>query len=122
VLDAGALVAIDRLDRTVEHMLRVLQREGIPLSTSAAVVAQVWRDGAKQANLARILAGCDVSSLRPADGRRAGELLGRVERSDVVDAHVALLVEDGDRVMTSDPSDLERLLAVRRVRAVVTKV
>lgn len=122
VLDAGALVAIDRLDRRVGHLLRVLQQKGVPLTTSAAVVAQVWRDGAKQANLARVLAGCEVAPLRPGEGQRAGELLGRAKRSDVVDAHVALLVERGDRVLTSDPGDLTHLLGVRGVRADVTKV
>ena len=45
ILDAGALVAVDRRDRMVGAQLRVLQRQGTPLRASAAVVGQVWRDG-----------------------------------------------------------------------------
>ena len=57
VLDAGAFVAVEKRDRKVGAMLRVLQQRRVPLWTSAAVVAQVWRDGRKQAPLARILDG-----------------------------------------------------------------
>ncbi len=45
--------AIDRRDRAVAAMLRVAQLARLPVRTSAAVVGQVWRDGARQANLAR---------------------------------------------------------------------
>jgi hypothetical protein len=69
-LGAGALVAIDRRDRVVGAQLRVLQRQGTPLRASAAVVGQIWRDGRKQANLARVLAGVGIDPyenlLRPA--------------------------------------------------------
>ena len=63
VLDAGALIAVDRRDRRVGAMLRVLQQQSVPLVSSAAVVAQVWRRPARQANLARVLAGVDVRLL-----------------------------------------------------------
>ena len=39
VLDAGALIAIDKRDRSVGAMLRVLHRDDMPVLTSAAVVA-----------------------------------------------------------------------------------
>ncbi len=57
VLDSGALVAIDKRDRQVGAMLEVARHQGVRVSTSAAVVAQVWRPGAMQANLARALQG-----------------------------------------------------------------
>jgi hypothetical protein len=74
VLDAGALVAIDRRDRVVGAQLRVLQRRGTPVRASATVVGQVWRDGRKQANLARVLAGVGTEALGRDDGKRIGEL------------------------------------------------
>jgi hypothetical protein len=77
VLDAGALVAVDRRDRAAGAQLRVLQQQGTPLRASAAVVGQVWRDGRKQANLARVLAGVGIEPLGKDDGKRIGELLGR---------------------------------------------
>jgi hypothetical protein len=117
VLDAGALVAIDRRDRAVGAQLRVLQQQRVPLRTSAAVVGQVWRDGRKQANLARVLAGTGIEPLGQDDGRRIGELLARAGSADVVDAHVALLAAPTDVVLTSDPDDIRALLAARGVPA-----
>ncbi|MBX3131269.1 MAG: hypothetical protein KF718_31405 [Polyangiaceae bacterium] len=122
VLDAGALVAVERRDRHVGALLRVLQQRRVPLWTSAAVLAQVWRDGARQATLARLLQGVGVRPLAMDDGKQAGALLGSTGTDDVVDAHLALLLEAGDRVLTSDSDDVLRLLAARRVRAIVVPI
>jgi hypothetical protein len=54
------LVAVDKRDRAVGAMLRVLQRDGVPVLTSADALSQVWRDRRRQANLARLLPGVDV--------------------------------------------------------------
>lgn len=121
VLDSGAFVAIDKMDRKVAAMLRVLQARRIPLLTSSAVVAQVWRDGRKQAALARVLAGIEARALGPRDDTATGELLARAKRNDVIDAHVALLVNDGDQLLTSDPGDLAHLLDARDVDATIVR-
>jgi len=47
VLDAGVLIGVDRRDRRVGALLRIAQRERIPVRTSAAVVAQAWRGAAR---------------------------------------------------------------------------
>jgi len=122
VLDAGALVAIDRRDRAVGAELRVLQRQSTPVRTSAAVVGQVWRNGRKQANLARVLVGVGIEPLREGDGKQIGELLGEAGSADVVDAHVALIADAADLVLTSDPRDIRALLRARRVPARVQAV
>src|SRR6202042_813067 len=44
VLDAGALVAIDRDDRDVHKMVRDAHRMGVQVLTNSMAVAQVWRD------------------------------------------------------------------------------
>jgi hypothetical protein len=119
VLDAGGLIAIDNNDRRVGALLRIAHRERIPVRTSAVVVAQAWRDGARQANLARTLAGTNIVSVDAAVGRRIGELLARTATADVVDGHVALLTDPGDTVITSDKADIERLLESRRVAAII---
>ena len=73
VLDAGALVAIDRDDRSMIARLRVAQQRRVELRTNAMVVAQVWRDRhGRQANLARLLRAVDHQ-----DGRQASVLLGQ---------------------------------------------
>jgi hypothetical protein len=122
ILDAGALVAVDRRDRVIGAQLRVLQRQGAPLRASAAVVGQVWRDGRAQVNLARVLAGVGIEPLGADDGKRIGELLGQAGSADVVDAHVALLVSTGDVILTSDPGDIRELLEARGVAARVQPV
>jgi len=122
ILDAGALIAIERRDRRIEAMLRVLHEQRVPLWTSAAVVAQVWRNGRKQALLARILPGVGVRALAPGDDTRIGELLAVTGTDDVIDGHVALLTDDTDRIMTSDPGDLARLIAARGVDAEIITV
>lgn len=103
-------------------MLRVLQQRRMPLATSAAVVAQVWRDGRTQVRLARVLQGVAVRALATGDDRRTGELLRATGTDDVIDAHVALTVADQDRLLTSDPEGLERLLVEREVTAEIVRV
>jgi hypothetical protein len=122
VLDAGALVAVDRRDRMIGAQLRVLQQQGTPIRVSSAVVGQVWRDGRKQANLARVLAGVGIEALGQDDGRRIGELLAVAAATDVVDAHVALMAAHADLILTSDPGDIRRLLQARGVSARVRAV
>ena len=90
--------------------------------TSAAVVGQVWRDGRKQANLARVLAGVGIEPLSRDDGKRIGELLAQAGSPDIVDAHVALMVMPADLVLTSDPGNIRELLRARGVPARVQRV
>lgn len=122
VLDSGALVAVEKRDRKVGALLRVLQQRKVSIWTSAGVVAQVWRDGSKQALLAQVLDGVGVRGLGAGDDRRTGELLAAARVRDVVDAHVALCVDDGDQVLTSDPYDLGHLLATRGRRATIVTI
>jgi len=77
VLDAGALIAIDRDDRDVLSQIEDAQEIGDLVRTNAMALAQVWRDGrGRQARLARVLRGVEIEPIGSADGRKAGELLG----------------------------------------------
>jgi hypothetical protein len=120
VLDAGALLAVDRNDRAMVARLRVAQHSGFELRSNSMVVAQVWRDRrGRQVNLARLLRAVDVRSVSPHDGREAGVLLAHSGTADAIDATVVLLAMPGDRILTSDPGDLTRLAAAARSRAVI---
>jgi hypothetical protein len=90
--------------------------------TSGAVVAQAWRDPRRQANLARLLTCVHVAALDEAAGRRVGELLGVNRTTDIADAHLSLLVQNQDRILTSDDDDIRALLRTRRVSAVIVHV
>jgi hypothetical protein len=110
VLDAGALVAVDRGDRPMIARLAVAHQHGLELRSNAMVVGQVWRDRqGRQASLARLLRAVDVRAISHEDGRQAGVLLGQAGTTDPVDATVVLLARPGDRILTSDPGDLTRL-------------
>jgi hypothetical protein len=112
ILDAGALVAVDRDDRAMIARLRLAQRAGLELRSNAMVVAQVWRDRqGRQASLARMLRAVDVRAVSQKDGRAAGVLLAAAGTADPIDATVVLLAVPGDRIVTSDPGDLGRLAA-----------
>jgi len=120
VLDAGALVAVDRGDRAMIARLRAAQRQGMDLRTNAMVIAQVWRDShGRQVHLAQLLRAVDIRAVSPHDGRQAGALLGKTGTSDPIDATVVLLANPGDRIVTSDPADMTRLASAAGNRPVI---
>jgi hypothetical protein len=120
VLDAGALVAVDRDDRMMLARLRAAQQHGMELRTNAMVVAQVWRDRrGRQARLAQLLRAVDVRAVNHRAGRDAGVLLGLAGTADPIGATVVLLADPGDRVLTSDPDDLVGLAEAAANRAVI---
>jgi hypothetical protein len=64
VLDAGALIAIDRNDRDVHKTVRDAHRMGVQVLTNSMAVAQVWRDSkGRQATLAKVLRGLRVQAV-----------------------------------------------------------
>jgi hypothetical protein len=120
ILDAGALVGVDRNDPDVLHLLRRAQQAGVELRTNPMVVAQAWRDRrGRQANLARLLQAVKVLPIQDEDGREAGVLLGQAGTSNPIDATVVLLADPGDRILTSDPGDLTALAKAAESRAVI---
>src|SRR5688572_958492 len=123
VLDAGALVAAERGDRDVLALLKQELLERRAPRTHGGIVGQVWRGGARrQANLARLLPALEVIALDSDLGRRAGVLLGRARRADVVDAALVLLASDGDLLLTSNPVDLASLAAAAGLRVDMARV
>jgi hypothetical protein len=122
VLDAGALVAVERMSRDVIALIKRERLEGRAPITHGGIVGQVWRGGGRQANLARLLPGLDVAALDVDLGRRAGALLARSRSTDVIDAALALLAQDGDEILTSDPDALRVLVAASGVHADVVEV
>lgn len=110
VLDAGALMAVERGHRRVIALIKVEREAGRRPVTHGGVIGQVWRGGhGRQATLARTLQGVDIRPLDDELGRRAGIVLAAAASDDVIDAAVVLLARDGDEIITSDPTDLRHL-------------
>ena len=112
VLDAGALIAIERGRRSVLALLAVAAHAEVDVVVPAGVVGQVWRDGARQSPIARVIRakGTTVQPLDRVEAEAAGALCGVTGTADVIDASVVLAARRlGALVLTSDPEDIRRL-------------
>jgi hypothetical protein len=112
VLDAGALIAVERGDRATAALIEVGRQDGREVVVPAAVVAQIWRDGPRRARVARLLnsSGVSVEPLTDALARATGTLCGVTETDDVVDASVVIVaLRHAATVLSSDRDDLIRL-------------
>ncbi len=86
------------------------------------VVAQASRSP-KQAQMRRLLRGCEVVPLDEAAAHAAGALLGKARMKDVVDASVAALsIRSGADVISDDAEDIQRLLSVARAKVSIMDV
>jgi predicted nucleic acid-binding protein len=111
-LDAGALIGFERGDRRVLVHLKYAEGQGYALTVPAPVIAETWRGGARSARVARLLDACIVEPLFEELARIAGEAVGAVKGAGAIDAIVmASAARRGDRVLTSDFDDLDRLRA-----------
>lgn len=111
-LDAGALIAFERADRRMVTLAARALERGDRFAVPAGVVAQVWRDGARQARLVRLLASpvVEIVALDDPVARAVGQLCGVTGTTDVVDASVVLCArQHGHAVLTSDVDDLRRI-------------
>lgn len=111
-LDEGALIALDRGDKRMIALLQAAVAARSVFRVPAGVVAQAWRDGPKQAVLARFLRseGVTIVALDGEHARACGELCAATRTSDVIDASVVLTARTHrDPIVTRDGRDLRRL-------------
>ena len=121
VYDAGALVAAERSDRRFWLGHRIRLEAGIVPIVPAPVVAQVSRSP-RQAQLRRLLRGCEVIALDEPSAHAVGQLLGRSGTADIVDATVVVVaMAQQAEIVTADRSDISRLAASAGARIVITQ-
>ena len=122
VYDAGALVAAERNDRRLWADHRVRLEAGVVPVVPAPVVAQVSRSP-RQAQLRRLLRGCEVLALDEPMAHAVGRLLGRAGTSDIVDATVVTLaITKQAQIVTSDRDDVSQLVDAAGARLVLIEV
>jgi hypothetical protein len=110
VYDAGALMALDSSDRRMWARHKLALEEGRDIHVPAVVVGQAWRDGRRQVQLARALAGCRADPVGLDTSKAAGVLCGRSGTADVVDAMVVVMAAALRAIIwTSDPRDITAL-------------
>ncbi len=108
VLDAGALIAVDRGDRRVIRLLELAEDIHVPVGA----LAQAWRNPARQVRLVRVVSSEEVAihPLDAAGARAVGQMCAATATSDVVDASVVLVARlVGGVAVTCDSDDLRRL-------------
>ncbi|MBA3906174.1 MAG: PIN domain-containing protein [Pseudonocardiales bacterium] len=118
VLDAGALIALERRDTRMLALADELHRSRRSAFVPAGVVAQAWRGSARQHAVLRLIRAkaVRVDPLTEDVATALGLLLARSSTSDVIDAHVAWLARRlGATVMTADPDDLAALDPALRI-------
>lgn len=119
VLDAGALIAAEVRAHAIWSFHEVAEPGVRELIVISPVVSQVWREGARQALLAKFLRRCVIASPDLDTAKTAGTLLGRAGASDAVDALVVAtaIAVRAKAILTSDVKDLEKLCGVANVKA-----
>ena len=107
IIDAGPLIAdSERPNSRLWALVKRAAERGEPLHTTHPVLAQVWRDPARQANLSRALRHFDVHA--PDESVAVGRRLAATGISDVVDAHLAVVAETlGTFIVTTDYDDMD---------------
>jgi hypothetical protein len=109
VYDAGVFIAAERNNREVWADHRARLELGVVPTTTAPVVAQVSRSE-RQAQIRRILRGCEIAAFEQGHAHEVGALLARARTSDVVDAHVIVVAAKvAATVLTGDIDDLSVL-------------
>jgi hypothetical protein len=121
--DTGALLAAERDDRAMWALHAGYLIEDVSPMVAAPVLAEAWRSGARQANVARLLAPCTIEPMDDVQARAVGALAGRSGHDDVVDVTVVEgAVRRGDAVVTSDPTDLAAIADVAARRVVIVAI
>lgn len=111
-LDAGGLIALDRDDRRVVVLVARAAETRARITVPASALAQAIRRPERQVRLARLVRQptTDVVDLDRVDATNIGRLLAASGTADIADAHVVVCARRAQqRVVTSDPGDLQRL-------------
>lgn len=121
-LDAGALIAYERRDRSVHDSIERAVAAGMQVMVPAGALAEVWRDRRRQYLLRDLLRrrGVKVADLTETAAKASGELCGRASTRDVIDASVVVCAR-GQRdatVLTSDPADIRLLDPAVQIEAI----
>lgn len=120
--DAGVLIAADRSERRTWAEHRVRLEAGVVPLVPTPVVAQASRSPT-QAQMRRLLRGCEIVPFDALAAHAAGSLLGKTRTTDVVDASVAVLsIQNRADIVTDDAKDIRRLLTVARSKVSVIDV
>jgi hypothetical protein len=109
IIDAGPLIIDgEKLNSRLWALIKRATERGEDLHTTHPVLAQVWRNPARQVNLGRAVRYFDVHPLD--NSVPIGRRLAACGTTDVVDAHLTVVAESlGTFILTGDPDDMTKL-------------
>lgn len=114
MLDSGALSGAAAGEVRVRAELTLAEQLGVDVYVSSVSLAETLRGHRRDTRIYGVLSGTNQEPVTPHLGRAAGELLGRANRDDTIDAIVAVsaqLLGTRVRLLTGDPDDLDALTA-----------
>jgi hypothetical protein len=121
--DTGALIAGERNDRRMWALHAAFLAQEVSPTVPAPVLAEGWRGAPRQANLARLLALCEVEHMTEDQAKAVGVLAGRAGHDDVVDVTVVEgAVRRHDGVVTSNKAHIEKVADAARVKVRIEAV
>ena len=122
--DAGALIAAERRNSTMLTIHKIAVDNDITPVVPAGALAQVWEGGSgRQASLAQILKKCRVEPLDESLAKKVGAARVRAAFNDMVDISVVVSAANrGDRIVTSDKSDITKIMDSLGYKAGVYRV
>jgi len=108
--DTGALVAAERSERRMWALHAGFLAEQVVPVVPVPVLAEAWRGGARQANLARLLVLCETEPMSEEQARRVGALAGVAAHDDIVDVTVVEgAIRRRDAVVTSNDLHIRQI-------------
>jgi hypothetical protein len=121
--DTGALVAAERNNRQMWALRAGYLAEEVIPTVPAAVLAEAWRGGSRQASLSRrLLRLCDTEPMSENLAKDVGVLAGK-SGHDIVDVSVVEgAVRRGDAVVTSNATHIRTIAEAARARLRIESV
>ena len=121
--DTGALIAADRNDRRMWALHAGFLALEISPTVPTPVLAEAWRGGSRQANLARFLALCTTEPLTDDQAKAVGALGARADHDDIIDVTVVEgAARRHDVVVTSNPTHIRKIADATRARLTIETI
>ena len=121
--DTGALVAADRNDRRMWALHAGFLAEEVSPTVPAPVLAEAWRGGSRQANLARFLALCSLEPLSERHAKAVGVLAGKADHDDIVDVTVVEgAIRRHDAIVTSNRTNIRKITDAVRAKIAIEPI
>ena len=97
--------------------------EEVTPTVPAPVLAEAWRGGSRQANLARFLALCVVEDMDVDQAKAVGVLAGKADHDDVVDVTVVEgAIRRRDAIITPNPTHMRSIADAVRARVSIEMI